>query len=438
MSTDQASVFSDGGYEAALAWLYERQPLGIELGLERMEALAAALDRPQLAFRSIHVAGTNGKGSVATFLAAALQHSGERTGLYTSPHLVEFTERFRIDGRQMPRAQLSPLVDELRAVTAELEETGAAATFFELCTTAAFVYFRRQGVDWAVIEAGMGGARDATNIVQPALTLITNVSDDHAAFLGDDVAAIAAEKAGIIKPGVPLVTAARGEALAVLRQRCREVGSPIVVVGEDYRVATGGKGLHVVHEGTESHYELAAAGQYQIENSALTVAGCDVLRRSGVDIPPAALSRALAETTLSGRLEVLDVDGTEVVLDGAHNLAAARALRRYLDDRDLDCHLIVGFSADKDWAAMLRLWLPRARGVHAVRTRSSRSLDPARVGDTVPDGLLFAAAPSFETAWHGARAAGARTVVVAGSLFLVGEARAFLTGQDLGEVGGAQ
>jgi dihydrofolate synthase/folylpolyglutamate synthase len=426
-------------YEAALAWLYERQPLGIQLGLERMEVLVAALGRPQLAYRSVHVAGTNGKGSVATFMAAALHRSGHRTGFYTSPHLVEFTERFRIDGEQMSRDQLVPLVDELRDVTTELEETGDAPTFFELCTAVALLHFRNEQVDWAVVETGMGGARDATNVVEPALTVITNVSDDHAAFLGPDIAAIAAEKAGIVKPGVPLVTGAKGEALAVLRKRCEDLGSPIVVVGEDYLVESNGEGLRLVYGAAGTRYEVRAAGRHQLDNAALAIAGCDVLRESGVDLPAEAVRRALAETALPGRLETLTRDGVDVVLDGAHNLAAAQSLGRWLDDRGVEYHLIVGFSSDKDWPSMLEQWLSGARSVHAVRTRSPRSLDPAVVGSVVPDGLPFAAVDGFGAAWRRVQVSGGpRTIVVAGSLFLVGEARAFLIGQDLREVGGSQ
>lgn len=436
-------------YADALGWLYGRQALGIKLGLDKVHALLAAVEDPHKAFSCVHVAGTNGKGSVCHFVAGALQRAGHRTGLYTSPHLVRFSERILVDGDRIGDADVARLLDRLRIPVAELDARGQPPTFFEVATVLAFLWFAEREVDWAVVETGMGGRLDATNVVTPALTVITNVSRDHEEFLGRTSEAIAREKAGIMKPGVPCVTACTGVALRVMKERSRELRVPMSVVGEDYIVAPGtdevaavrdhGSVLRLHHPGGEAHYEIGASGAHQHDNAAVAVAACDALREHGVDVPVEAVQRALREVRIAGRLEWFDRDGARVLIDGAHNEAGAQALRWHMGQHDIaGFDLVVGFNRDKDWAAMLAQWTPLAARVWAVPVRSPRSLEPEHMREWMPEHVTFAACPSVRAAFDASLAAGARTVVVAGSLWLVGEARAVLTGEDLEEVRGSQ
>jgi dihydrofolate synthase / folylpolyglutamate synthase len=410
----------------AISWLEGRKHLGIHPGLSRVVTLLEAMGNPQDAYRSIHIAGTNGKGSVATYIASALEEAGHHTGLFTSPALLDVTETISVDGTCITNDELARLVDRLKPATKQLDDTGDPSTYFELLTVIALTWFREVGVAWAVVEAGMGGRLDSTNILQPELAVITNVSHDHQAHLGETIAAIAAEKAGIVKAGVPLVTAARGEALAVIEGACEEKEAPIVVVGRDYRVfPSGDDRLVLITPDARVSYRLIAEGQHQRENAALAVASCDLLAESGIPLPRGAVERALARTTLPGRIEVFLHGGTRVILDGAHNLAAAQSLRLYLETLDTRFHLIVGFSRDKDWPAMLRQWVHLADRVTATRMGNERSMDPALVASHVPGDVPFATASSFPEAWD---RVGEADVVVAGSLFLVGEARSYLLG----------
>jgi dihydrofolate synthase / folylpolyglutamate synthase len=410
----------------AISWLEGRKHLGIHPGLSRVVTLLEAMGNPQDAYRSIHIAGTNGKGSVATYIASALEEAGHHTGLFTSPALLDVTETISVDGTSITNDELARLVDRLKPATKQLDDNGDPSTYFELLTVIALTWFREVGVAWAVVEAGMGGRLDSTNILQPELAVITNVSHDHQAHLGETIAAIAAEKAGIIKTGVPLATAAQGEALAVIEGACEEKQAPIVVVGRDYQVVPSDDDrLVLITPDGRLSYRLIAEGQHQRENAALAVASCDLLAESGIPLPRGAVERALAHTTLPGRIEVFVHGGTRVILDGAHNLAAAQSLRLYLETLDTRFHLVVGFSRDKDWPAMLRQWVHLADRVTATRMGNERSMDPALVASHVPGDVPFATASSFPEAWD---RVGEADVVVAGSLFLVGEARSYLLG----------
>lgn len=408
----------------AISWLEGRKHLGIQPGLSRVATLLEAMGNPQDAYRSIHIAGTNGKGSVANYIAGALEEAGHRTGLFTSPAFLDVTETIAVDGTSITNDQLVRLVDRLKPATAWLDDNGDPPTYFELLTVIALTWFREAGVVWAVVEAGMGGRLDSTNILQPELAVITNVSHDHEAHLGETIAAIAAEKAGIIKTAAPVVTAAQGEALSVIEGACQEKHAPIVVIGRDYRVVPSDDDrLVLITPNGKVSYRLIAEGQHQRENAALAVASCDLLAESGVSLPAGAVERALAQTSVPGRIEVLLHDATRVILDGAHNVAAAQALRLYLEALNTPFHLIVGFSSDKDWPAMLRQWVHLADRVTATRMATERSIDPALVAPHIPGDVPFTAANSFPEAWG---LVDATDVVVAGSLFLVGEARSYL------------
>jgi dihydrofolate synthase / folylpolyglutamate synthase len=436
-------------YQESLDWLYARQRLGIKLGLEKVYALLAAVGNPQQRFAAIHVAGTNGKGSVVRMLAEALRHSGLRTGFTTSPHLVQFTERITLDGKAIEPEVVARLLAQVRDAVPDLDEAGQPPTFFECVTALAFLAFAEAGIDWAVVETGMGGRLDATNTLEPRLCVITNVDRDHMAFLGEHVSEIAYEKAGIMKPGVPCVTAATGQALVVLKVVSHELRVPMSVIGEDYSIVPAPH-LHLLRPTGESMYKVGLAGEHQHQNAAVVVACVDALRAQGVAIPERALAQALAHTTHPGRLESFQWSAAElgaaaqqrveVLIDGAHNEAAAHSLRRHLGQRRWSgFHLVVGFNADKEWEKALEQWVPLAAHVWGVPLRNPRSLEPERMRRAVEGvGIPFAACPDARSALVAAASAGAQRVVVAGSIYLAGEARATLVGQPLEEIRGSQ
>lgn len=443
-SQPAASAWS---YGEALAWLYGRQALGIKLGLAKVERLLASLGDPHKAFRSVHVGGTNGKGSVARLMAATLRRSGYKTGLTTSPHLVSFTERIEIDGRPIAQADVAKGLARIREAVAALDADGQPPTFFECVTALAFLHFREQGVQWAVVEVGMGGRLDATNVLTPDLTIITNVDLDHVAHLGPTLADIAWEKAGIMKPGVPLVTGATGQALFVLKARSHDLRVAMSVLGEDYTIVPEQDDLILLRPNGEAHYRVGLAGPHQKRNAALVVAASGALRWKGTPISEAALRDALEHTSHAGRLETLRVPAgrfgpgpVEVLIDGAHNPAAAHALRFHLGRTSWSgFHLVTGFCADKDWSECVDQWAPLAEQVWCVPVRNPRSLDPQRIAAHVaPSGIPASAQADVASALRAACAAGAGRVLVAGSLFLAGEARACILGLSLEEIHGTQ
>jgi dihydrofolate synthase/folylpolyglutamate synthase len=427
-------------YREALAWLYGRQALGVKLGLGKVERLLRALGDPHLAYRTVHVAGTNGKGSVTRMLARTLQGAGFRTGATTSPHLVSFTERIEVDGEPIAREGVAAGLARVRDAVRALDAEGQPPTFFECVTALAFLHFQERQVDWAVVETGMGGRLDATNVVRPALTVITNVDLDHEAHLGPTVLDIAWEKAGIMKAGVPCVTGAAPPALDVLKARSRDLRAPMSVLGEDYHVVPDRDLLVVLRPTGESRHRVGLAGSHQRRNAALVLASVDALRLQGVAIPERALREALLTTTNPGRLETLRMGGVEVLVDGAHNPAAAHALRYHLGQSAwTGFHLVAGFCSDKDWREAVDQWAPLAERVWCVPVRNPRSLDPRELRDhLLPSGIPADVRPDAASALRAAAEAGAARVLVAGSLFLAGEARAVLTGQPLEEIRGSQ
>ena len=442
-----ANGVAQWSYEDALAWLYARQALGIKLGLAKVERLLAALGDPHTRFKAVHVAGTNGKGSVARLMAETLRRAGYRTGLTTSPHLVSFVERVEVDGVPIAKADVAAGLARIKAAVAPLDAAGEPPTFFECVTALAFLHFAEQKVQWAVVEAGMGGRLDATNVLSPQLTIITNVDLDHTAHLGPTLADIAWEKAGIMKPGVPLVTGASGQALFVLKARSHGLRVPMSVLGEDYQLVPEQEELIVLRPNGEAHYSVGLAGQHQRRNAALVVAACGALRWKGTPVPEPAVREALARTQHPGRLETLvAAAGTlgprqvEVLIDGAHNVAAAHALRFHLGRAAFTgFHLVTGFCADKDWKEAVDQWAPLAEQVWCVPVRNPRTLDPAALAAHVaPSGIPAATAADALSAMKAAAGAGATRILVAGSLFLAGEARAVLTGQPLEEIRGSQ
>ncbi|MHB1261952.1 MAG: bifunctional folylpolyglutamate synthase/dihydrofolate synthase [Thermoplasmatota archaeon] len=434
-------------YEDALAWLYARQSLGIKLGLVKVERLLASLGDPHRKFKSVHIAGTNGKGSVARMLAETLRRAGYKTGLTTSPHLISFVERIEVDGAPIAKEDVASGLARIKSAVTELDASGEPPTFFECVTALAFLHFADAGVAWAVVETGMGGRLDATNVLLPELTIITNVDIDHTAHLGPTLADIAWEKAGIMKPGVPLVTGASGQALFVLKARSHDLRVAMSVLGEDYQLVPEQDDLIVLRPNGEAHYAVGLAGQHQRRNAALVVAAAGALRWKGTPVPEPALREALAKTQHPGRLEtlmapagLLGPESVEVLIDGAHNVAAAHALRFHLGRAAFtDFHLVAGFCADKEWQESVDQWAPLAEKVWCVPVRNPRTLSPSELkAHIAASGIPADVAPDALTALRNASSSGAKRILVAGSLFLAGEARAVLLGERLEEIRGTQ
>jgi dihydrofolate synthase/folylpolyglutamate synthase len=390
-------------------YLERLHPVAMRLGLERMGRAMEALGHPERRLPALHVAGTNGKGSTCAMVAAALQAAGHRVGLYTSPHLVTFHERIQVDGEPISDAQLEAHLGEVRAVCPWHERGQDPLSYFEMATAVAFLHFARSEVTAAVVEVGLGGRLDATNVLAPRACAIARIGLDHQEILGGTLQAIAREKAGILKPGIPAVTGAQPPAaLEVLRDQAARMGSPLTVVPS----YSGPIGLR---------------GDHQRENASLAAGALALLEEGGLTVSPEALRKGISGARWPGRLE--EVAG--VLLDGAHNPDGAQALARALPNlypaRPVE--LIFGVLADKDHRAMLRALAPLAREIHLVTPRSPRARSAASCLDVAREsGLPAHTHTSCAEAIACARAGacGRGLVAVAGSLYLVGEARALL------------
>ncbi|MER2599781.1 MAG: folylpolyglutamate synthase/dihydrofolate synthase family protein [Caldilineales bacterium] len=436
-------------YQAALDYIfnyvdYERRRTvpytETAWNLERTRRVLAALGDPHLSLRFVHVAGSKGKGSTAANIEAVLRASGRRVGFYTSPHLHTFRERIRVDGELISQDDVVHLLAECRSAI----EAVPGITTFEIITVLALLHFARQGMEWVVLEVGLGGRLDATNVVTPEVCVITPISLEHTALLGDTLAAIAREKAGIIKPGVPVVTAPQyAEALAVITEVAAQQHAPLVQVGamwtwhcQSDRLA--GQRFAVQSPlnpwGTDPLTTLSTPllGAHQLANATTAVAACALLAERGVPISALSLRRGLAQVIWPARLEVLAAQpgAPRVVLDSAHNDSSAGLLRaaltRYFSDRPWVW--VIGVSNDKDAGGILHALLPGAAAVYLTRARHPRAADPNSLlplaAAAQPAGLIHVSSSVAEALTRALAEAPAGAVVcVAGSLFVAGEAR---------------
>ncbi|GAB4402094.1 MAG: folylpolyglutamate synthase/dihydrofolate synthase family protein [Anaerolineales bacterium] len=418
-----------------------------KFNLARMEALLARLGNPHLAYPVIHIAGTKGKGSVAAMCASALQAAGYRVGLYTSPHLVEYTERIRLDGREISSEDLVALVDEIRPHLAAIPEI----TTFEITTALAFWYFARSGATAAVIEVGLGGRLDATNVVTPLVSVITSLSYDHAEILGDTLAKIAGEKAGIIKPGHPIVLAPqRMEAYQAVAQIAAQRAAPLIEVGRDWLYAQDshtldGQSFLVwradeqpqvnafiesggLYEWEPTRLSIPLLGHHQVQNAATAYAALQTARGEGLALREDDIRRGFAQTVWQGRFEVLQ-RYPPVVIDSAHNRDSALKLRLALDDYfpGQPVILLYGASEDKDIPGMFAELLPRVRRVIATQSTHPRAANSERlVALAHQAGCSARSIPDFLQAFAVARQIAAQqqaVLLVTGSIFIAAAAR---------------
>jgi dihydrofolate synthase / folylpolyglutamate synthase len=400
-----------------------------KLGLDRMRALSGALGNPERAFRVVHVAGTNGKGSTAAMIESSLRAWGARTGLYTSPHLVEPTERIRIDGSPVAAEEFASAFVRVHRAAEDLLRDGAIdlhPTYFETVTAMAFVLLRERGVEWAVVEVGLGGRLDATNIVAPELAVVTPVDFDHEAYLGKSIEAIAAEKAGILKPGVPAVFARqRPEAQRVLEEAARAAGvhytSTTEWSVENLDVQARGSRF-TVRNWRKLSIECPLAGEHQVANAVTAVVALDAL-----GAPTAAIESGIRAAHWPGRLEYVGAR-PDIVLDGAHNPAGARALATYIERfrEGRRVWLIYGAMRDKAVSEVAGILFSLADQVIATAPNQTRAVRPEVIAELAGHPHLHVAPHLSDALAILEECSPEDLVIITGSLYLVGEARPLL------------
>jgi dihydrofolate synthase/folylpolyglutamate synthase len=411
-------------YRKAVTYLFSLQKFGIKFGLSKTSNLLKAFGNPHIGQKYVHVAGTNGKGSVAVFLASILQEAGYRVGLYTSPHLVRFTERFKINGREITRAKAATLIEELRIAMRPEEPP----TFFEATTAMALAFFARENTDIAIIEVGMGGRLDATNIITPLVSVITNISLEHQLFLGSRLRDIAYEKGGIIKEGIDVLTGTtQRDIIRFLQSLCVQKKAPMWRVGKDIRYRATGSGLH--YRGINRRFdrlELGLKGKFQNRNAALAIAVIERLEEKGFRVSPQHIREGLSKSIWPGRMQVI-ADKPTILLDGAHNPTAIRALAKAISAvfKYRQMILIIGIMEDKAIYEMLRGIVPLSDYVIYTRPVYPRAASPELL---MEKGASFhksaEVVPSLTQAIDRAKemANPQDLIVICGSLFTVGEA----------------
>ncbi len=431
---------SDPHLDATLAQLYRRPASGIKFGLETEQELLARLGHPQKKLACIHVAGTNGKGSVCAMLESVFRAAGLKTGLYTSPHLISFSERIKVAGQPISQSQLSALIAKVDAADRHLaaQPGGREATFFEFATAVAFAYFQQQQVELVILETGLGGRLDATNVITPLLSVITGISREHAQYLGREIAAIAREKGGIIKPRRPLVVGALPEAaLTEIRRLAAEQEAPLILAQDNVSIHRRQQDLAgqkiSLASATHSYgtLTLPLLGTFQLGNAAIALTAAEELaRQAGWDLPPATVKRGLETTHWPGRCQLISQEPVMLV-DGAHNPEAAGALVQTL--KELLPHkplgLILGMCADKDVAGFLRPWQGLVKHCWTVPLNNERSLAPQELAAQVQARgwpVKVASLPEALTQSRAWAEEHAGAICICGSLFLAGATLALL------------
>lgn len=423
-------------YEQSIEWLDRFQRFGVRLGLERIKILCEKLENPQNKYNVIHVGGTNGKGSVCKFISSVLKKSGYRTGLYLSPHLQRFSERIVVDDEEIKEEEISNLVSKLKPIVDEMEKNNNNPTYFEIVTAMAFQYFYEKNVDFAIIEVGLGGRFDATNVVHPILSIITNVSLEHQNILGKKIENIAFEKAGIIKSGVPVITGAKGKALKVIKDVAKQRGSEIIVVKENSykRVCSDLNGQEFLVKGLLKDYNIRInlLGGFQGKNVAISVNAIDSLQLNGVYISEESIKEGFGDVKFPGRVEIIQKDPL-IILDGAHNVAGIKVLTETLKE-DFTYNkliLIIGILSDKRISDMLKIITPLADFIIVTRSKSERACDPIilkRIIENTCSRRDVIVKENIDDAINFAKSIACKNdlICITGSLFTVGEARDYI------------
>ncbi|MBI4688585.1 MAG: bifunctional folylpolyglutamate synthase/dihydrofolate synthase [Nitrospirae bacterium] len=375
------------GYTESIDYLYSLQRHGIKLGLQNTLKLMDILGRPDKSFHSVHIAGTNGKGSTSAIIAGILKESGFKTGLFTSPHFVSFTERIRINGVPISEYDVISLTSYIRNAAADTE---IKPTFFEVVTAMAFYYFMREKVDWVVVETGMGGRLDATNVLSPEVSVITNIGLDHTEFLGKSITEIASEKAGIIKTGAPVVTAAvQPEVLNIINEAANSRGASLHLYGRDFEGSLSEMDISHIkfnYKGYNNYdnLKLKLTGKHQVYNASLAVRVCEILMQRGIQISEDAIYNGLSKLHFEGRLETAS-QKPYIILDGAHNPKAAETLSASLKELcpGKEIILVTGIMKDKDMEGILKPLADISSTIILTRPHGERAAEPEMLMECV-------------------------------------------------------
>ncbi|MDA3897722.1 MAG: bifunctional folylpolyglutamate synthase/dihydrofolate synthase [Desulfobacteraceae bacterium] len=417
-------------YDQCLEEMFGLHRFGIKLGLDVIRHILNHLKNPENSFSCIHIAGTNGKGSIASGLASILQSAGYKVGLYTSPHLIRFNERITINGIEVTDEEIVSSYQTVKAVPKADREP----TFFEYTTAMALHLFGRAKVDWAIIETGMGGRLDATNILSPALSIISNISMEHRFYLGNTIAEITGEKGGIIKHNTPIVTGiTQKSAVAILQQITSKKSAPLYRRGEHFKVRRSKNG-YFSYSGIDHQWKnmkIGLPGNHQVDNASLILAACEILIQKGICLELDLIKNCLATYSWPGRLEIIPAKATvspEIIIDGAHNLMAARKLGKFLQQEysHKELTLVIGILDDKPFESILQSLLPYCNRVILTEPDIDRSLSPEKllpytksiVSDTI---IVKKVASAVSHAIETTVPDGA--ICIAGSLYVVGEAK---------------
>jgi len=422
-------------YEESVNDLYGLQKYGIKFGLSKTTNLLEAFGNPHKDRKYVHIAGTNGKGSVAAFIASILKETGLKVGLYSSPHLVRFTERFTVNGEEISQNKATELIEELRTAFSPEEPP----TFFEATTAMALVYFARENTDLAIMEVGMGGRLDATNVITPLVSGITNISMEHQEFLGNRLLDIAKEKGGIIKKGIDVVTAVtQSSVIRALETIAGDRGAPLWRVGKEIGYRTTASGFHYRGPGLRMRgLRLGLRGMLQARNAALALGMIERLVEKGIAVSEEDIRKGLQNTAWPGRMQVVGTNPT-ILLDGAHNPDALRALTHSIRDgfKYRRLVLVIGVMADKAIGEMMRAIVPLADYLVCTRPVYSRAAEPeVLMAKAAPFGKPGETAPFLTDALNRAKemADPRDLIVVCGSLFTVGEALTYFDPENYGK-----
>jgi len=429
------------GYSELVQWMFNLERFGIKLGLENMTEYLSSIENPHKCFRSVHVTGTNGKGSVCAFLASILEESGLKVGLYTSPHLVDFRERVKINGQMISEEDVVKLGNELRMTMENMaDESGEQQlTFFEFTTGLAFKYFNEQRVDIAVVEVGMGGRLDATNVISPEVSVITRIGLEHTAYLGNTMDQIAREKAGIVKTGIPVVCSDRSpESLSVIRSACARKKSELSLVGKDFEARnamTRMDGTSFDYDGRTKIPGLSTRliGVHQAENAATAIAVTEQMKEEGYSISESAVREGVAKTRLSGRLDIWSNDPL-VILDGSHNPEGVRTTISVIDSLGLTpLTFVVACMDDKDGLGMIAELAPYASKMVITEVKTGRSVKATQLAVLAKqsfDGEISVEENVQDAMAYALSNASGEGVCAIGSFYLVGDVMRWLRTPD--------
>ncbi len=413
-------------YQKCLEEMFSLHRFGIKLGLDVISRILKNLGNPHHAFSCIHIAGTNGKGSIASGLAHILRASGFSIGLYTSPHLLKFNERIAVNHVQISDREIVDAYQKVKSAC----DTDREPTFFEYTTAMALYHFAKCRVDWAVIETGMGGRLDATNVLSPEISIISNISMEHRLYLGNTISDITREKAGIIKPKIPVITGVtQKSAIAVTESAAAEMAAPLYRLGRDFRVRRKGNGWFSYFGMDHQWRDLRAGlrGDHQIDNAALILAACEVLQQKNVPVTIETIRQSLECYQWPGRLEMLPTS-PPILIDGAHNLMSARVLGNYFRDElsGKKITLVIGILDDKPYQSILQSLLPHCSRVILTEPKINRKLSPEKMIDIARS--IIRDTEIIRDVGAAVRHAIKITppdgiVCIAGSLYVVGEAK---------------